>query len=129
LLLRNFHHIGGTGATGTKHYLQNSRNSCWQFVTAAVNRVGKAVVRIDTERTVNRNPDPLFDDPFFRRFFGEELPRGPMQERLRGQGSGFIIDKSGIILTNSHVVNRADKVTVRLKDGRTWKEKYKVQIR
>ena len=38
------------------------------FVTAAVNRVGKAVVRIDTERTVNRNPDPLFDDPFFRRF-------------------------------------------------------------
>ncbi|MBD1908438.1 trypsin-like peptidase domain-containing protein [Funiculus sociatus GB2-A5] len=93
------------------------------FVTAAVNRVGKAVVRIDTERTVNRNPDPLFDDPFFRRFFGEELPRGPMQERLRGQGSGFIIDKSGIILTNSHVVNRADKVTVRLKDGRTLEGK------
>jgi S1-C subfamily serine protease len=93
------------------------------FVTAAVNRVGAAVVRIDTERTVNRNIDPLFEDPFFRRFFGEELPRGPMQERLRGQGSGFIIDKSGIVLTNSHVVNQADKVTVTLKDGRTLEGK------
>ena len=46
-----------------------------------------------------------------------------MQERLRGQGSGFIIDKSGIVLTNSHVVNQADKVTVTLKDGRTLEGK------
>lgn len=93
------------------------------FVSTAVNRVGSAVVRIDTERTVTRNVDPFFDDPAFRRFFGEQLPRGPLQERLRGQGSGFIVDKSGIILTNSHVVNRADKVTVTLKDGRTFEGK------
>ncbi|MBD2019937.1 serine protease, partial [Leptolyngbya sp. FACHB-36] len=45
------------------------------FVTAAVNRVGPAVVRIDTERTVTRQTgsDPLLEDPFFRRFFGEDL--------------------------------------------------------
>ncbi|HEY9875743.1 MAG TPA: HhoA/HhoB/HtrA family serine endopeptidase [Candidatus Obscuribacterales bacterium] len=90
------------------------------FVTAAVNRVGSAVVRIDTERTITRRVDPFFDDPMFRRFFGDQfVPQMPQQERLRGQGSGFIIDRNGIILTNAHVVDQADKVTVTLKDGRT----------
>ncbi|MEO1432981.1 MAG: trypsin-like peptidase domain-containing protein, partial [Cyanobacteria bacterium J06633_8] len=88
------------------------------FVTAAVNRVGMAVVRIDTERTVSRRlPEPFTEDPFFRRFFGD-LPRNLPPEELRGLGSGFIIDKSGLVLTNAHVVDKADKVTVRLKDGR-----------
>ena len=91
------------------------------FVTAAVDRVWQAVVRIDTERTVSRNLDPLMEDPFFRRFLGEDLrSMTPRQERLRGQGSGFIIDKSGIVLTNAHVVDKADRVTVTLNDGRTF---------
>ena len=91
------------------------------FVTAAVNRVGMAVVRIDTERTVSRRlPEPFMDDPFFRRFFGDSLPRNLPPEELRGLGSGFIIDRSGLILTNAHVVDKADKVTVRLKDGRKF---------
>lgn len=90
------------------------------FVAAAVNRVGPAVVRIDTERTVTRRmADPMFEDPVFRRFFGESFSQRMPEERLRGIGSGFIIDRSGEILTNAHVVDRADKVTVRLKDGRT----------
>ncbi|MGQ4650106.1 HhoA/HhoB/HtrA family serine endopeptidase [Lyngbya aestuarii] len=94
------------------------------FVTAAVNRVGPAVVQVDTERTVTRRVDPFFDDPFFRRFFGEGVsPQLPEERRLRGQGSGFIIDPSGIILTNAHVVDQADKVTVILKDGRTFEGK------
>ena len=91
------------------------------FVAAAVNRVGLAVVRIDTEQTITRNPDPLLSDPFFRRFFGEEMtPQGPYEERLRGQGSGFIVDGNGTILTNAHVVDNADRVTVSLKDGRRF---------
>jgi S1-C subfamily serine protease len=91
------------------------------FVTAAVDRVGPAVVRIDTERTVSRNLDPFLEDPFFGRFFGDDLrTQIPRQERLRGQGSGFVIDKSGIILTNAHVVDKADRVTVTLNDGRIF---------
>ncbi len=89
------------------------------FVTNAVNQVGPAVVRIDTERTVTRPVDPFLDDPFFRQFFGQ-MPQMPREERLRGQGSGFIVDRNGLILTNAHVVNRADRVTVTLKDGRKF---------
>ncbi len=93
------------------------------FVAEAVKKVGAAVVRIDTERTVvRRASDPMFEDPFFRRFFGDEM-LAPREERQRGQGSGFVIEKSGIILTNSHVVNGADKVTVTLKDGRVFEGK------
>lgn len=90
------------------------------FVAAAVHRVGDAVVRIDTERTITRNvPDLLYDDPLFRGFFGPDtLQRIPQQERLSGQGSGFIVDSNGYILTNAHVVDQADRVTVTLKDGR-----------
>ncbi|MEH1947936.1 MAG: trypsin-like peptidase domain-containing protein, partial [Nostoc sp.] len=93
------------------------------FVTAAVNRVGSAVVRIDTERTITRRVDPFLEDPFFRRFFGEGFSQQMPSEQLRGLGSGFIIDKSGLVLTNAHVVDKADKVTVRLKDGRTFEGK------
>lgn len=94
------------------------------FVTEAVKRVGTAVVRIDTEKTVTRRAatDPMMEDPFFRRFFGDEL-LAPREEMMRGQGSGFLIDKSGVLLTNSHVVNGADKVTVTLKDGRKFEGK------
>lgn len=95
------------------------------FVAQAVNRVGDAVVRIDTERTITRNfTNPFFDDPFFRNFFGRDVfPQLPQEYRQQGQGSGFIIDSEGIILTNAHVVSGADKVTVKLKDGRTFQGK------
>jgi S1-C subfamily serine protease len=92
------------------------------FVAAAVRKVGAAVVRIDTERTITRNPDPVFNDPFFRRFFNDGMiPDAPYEEHLQGQGSGFIVDANGTILTNAHVVNGADQVTVTLKDGRKFK--------
>ncbi|AFY44864.1 HhoA/HhoB/HtrA family serine endopeptidase [Nostoc sp. PCC 7107] len=94
------------------------------FVTAAVNRVGSAVVRIDTERTITRRrADPFMEDPFFRQFFGDGYSQQLPPEQMRGLGSGFIIDKSGLVLTNAHVVDKADKVTVRLKDGRTFEGK------
>jgi S1-C subfamily serine protease len=85
------------------------------FVSTAVDRVGSAVVRIDTERTITRRIDPIFGD--------ENMSGLTQQQLLRGQGSGFIIDRDGIVLTNAHVVDRADKVTVTLKDGRSLEGK------
>ncbi|MBT9317620.1 HhoA/HhoB/HtrA family serine endopeptidase [Leptothoe spongobia] len=111
-------------APPTTQLVQASRipDTPHNFVAAAVDRVGPAVVRVDTERTVApRAPDPFFDDPFFRGFFGDDaFPRVPQEFRQQGQGSGFIVDRSGLVLTNAHVVSGADKVTVTLKDGRTF---------
>ena len=87
------------------------------FVVAVVEKVGPAVVRINSSKTVREEVPDGFNDPFYRRFFGS--PSAPPSERtLRGTGSGFIINAGGQILTNAHVVDGADKVTVRLRDGR-----------
>ena len=99
----------------------NSARFSTNFVADAIARTGPAVVRIDTERTVIRRVDPFFDDPFFRQFFGDRFgQQAPRERQVRGQGSGFITDKSGIILTNAHVVSQADRVIVTLRDGREF---------
>jgi S1-C subfamily serine protease len=89
------------------------------FVSRAVQKVGPAVVRIDTEKTVSKTVDPVLEDFMFG------MPMQPQQQKMRGQGSGFIIDAKGVVLTNAHVVNEADRVTVTLKDGRTFEGRVK----
>ncbi|MDP6851233.1 MAG: trypsin-like peptidase domain-containing protein [Prochlorococcaceae cyanobacterium ETNP1_MAG_8] len=85
------------------------------FVADAVRRVAPAVVRIDTERTVQRQPfDPTLIDPLLRDLLGEP---GIGPERERGQGSGVVIDDQGLVLTNAHVVDQVDAVSVTLADG------------
>lgn len=87
------------------------------FIAEAVERVGPAVVRIDSARKVASNGSNEFENPFFRRFFGEQ--EMPVPERIeQGTGSGFIVSQEGHIITNAHVVEGADKVQVTLKDGR-----------
>lgn len=91
------------------------------FIATAVEQVGPAVVRIDAERSVSQlNPD-TFNNPLFRRFFGEELPPDMVPDRLeQGTGSGFILSADGRILTNAHVVDGTRTVKVTLRDGRTF---------
>ena len=85
------------------------------FVSSAVKNVGPAVVKIDTERLVERQQfDPTLLDPLLRDLLGEQ---GITPERERGQGSGVIINDSGLVLTNAHVVERVDEVSVTLADG------------
>jgi len=85
------------------------------YVAQIVQQVGPAVVRINAARTVTQSSG---DSPFDR-FFGGQMPQ---EERVqRGTGSGFITTADGRILTNAHVVQGADDVTVVLKDGRSFK--------
>ncbi|AFY59225.1 trypsin-like serine protease with C-terminal PDZ domain [Rivularia sp. PCC 7116] len=97
---------------------KNSRDP--NFVVSVVQEVGPAVVRIDTSKTVTSRVPDQFNDPFFRRFFGSRVPVEPRERQQRGNGSGFIISSNGEILTNAHVVDGADRVTVELKDGRKF---------
>jgi serine protease Do len=89
--------------------------------------VKPAVVNVFSTRT-GRGQAPHampFDDPFFRRFFGEEFFRRfelpPRKER--GLGSGVIIEPNGLIVTNNHVVSEADEIKVMLADKREFKAK------
>lgn len=88
------------------------------FVVNAVDRTGPSVVRIDSSRTVKTQAPEIFNDPFFRQFFGQDIPNQPSTRVERGTGSGFIIKSDGLILTNAHVVAGADTVMVSFKDGR-----------
>ena len=75
-----------------------------------------SVVRIAIKGTVRSQPNPFFDDPFFERFFGQ--PQMPREREFGGGGSGVIVDVDrGYIITNHHVVERADEIKVFTKDG------------
>jgi len=85
------------------------------FVSSAVKNVSPAVVKIDTERLVERQQfDPTLIDPLLRDLLGDP---GIVPERERGQGSGVIINEDGLVLTNAHVVERVDDVSVTLANG------------
>ena len=95
------------------------------FVAAAIRRAGPAVVTIDTERTVQSAatgglPRGLLNDPLFRQFFGIPQQGGPSRRTERGQGSGVILQADGLVLTNAHVVDQIDRVTVGLENGRRY---------
>lgn len=101
--------------------LLNNQNG--NFITAVVDKVGPAVVRIDSSRTVTSQVPEAFNNPLFRQFFGDQVPTEPQKRVERGEGSGFIISNNGQILTNAHVVDGSNTVKVTLKDGRSFQGK------
>jgi Do/DeqQ family serine protease len=82
-----------------------------------VKRVAPAVVNVYAAKVVE-NRNPFFDDPIFRRFFGG--PGGSREQVQRSLGSGVIIDASGLVVTNNHVIEGADQVKVSLADKREF---------
>jgi Do/DeqQ family serine protease len=82
-----------------------------------VQRVQPAVVNVYAAKMV-QNHNPFLDDPIFRRFFG--LPGGQQEQMQRSLGSGVMVDPSGLVVTNVHVIEGADEVKVSLSDKREF---------
>ncbi|HEY3850083.1 MAG TPA: Do family serine endopeptidase [Steroidobacteraceae bacterium] len=92
-----------------------------------VKRVSAAVVNIATRGTIKEKPgqrNPLLDDPFFRQFFNVPPDSKPHERPFQSAGSGVIVDaKNGYIITNFHVIENANEITVTLLDNRTFPAK------
>ena len=117
---------GGTGSapTALAETLQAAFVGVAQQVRPAVVNIG-TIQRSKTRRPMG--PQPGSDDPFFRdffkQFFGSEGPGQRPEFRQPSLGSGVIIDKRGLVLTNFHVIRGADEITVRLSDKREYRGK------
>lgn len=84
-----------------------------------VEETAPSVVNIYAARTVQARRSPFEGDPFFEQFFGNRF--GQAQPRVQSSlGSGVIVDSSGLIVTNNHVIARADEIKVALSDGREF---------
>jgi serine protease Do len=74
------------------------------------------VVYISTEQTIQSSNNPYYNDPFFREFFRDSIPRNNRRRTRTGLGSGFILTADGYIATNHHVIANVDKVTVKINE-------------
>ncbi len=93
------------------------------FVSKALNISGDAVVTIETQRQVSSSSEGVFppgilNDRYFERFFGLRGLQVPRSRIEKGQGSGVIFSKDGLVLTNAHVIEKTDQLIVGLSDGR-----------
>jgi Do/DeqQ family serine protease len=106
------------GAVAQDRVVPHSIEALRMSYAPIVKRVTPAVVTVSAAKTVE-NRNPLMDDPFFRRFFGPRFgePRDQVQRSL---GSGVIVDPSGLVVTNNHVIDGADQVKITLSDKREF---------
>ena len=100
---------------------QNHNNL--SFVSKALNISGDAVVTIETQRQILSSSEGVFppgilNDRYFERFFGLRGLQVPRSRIEKGQGSGVIFSKEGLVLTNAHVIEKTDQLIVGLSDGR-----------
>ncbi|MBY8978226.1 Do family serine endopeptidase [Rhodobacteraceae bacterium NNCM2] len=86
-----------------------------------VKQAAPAVVNIYTKKIVERRRSPFMNDPFFEKFFGDFFPDTGGKRIENSLGSGVIVDPSGVIVSNYHVVGGADEITVVLQDRREFR--------
>ena len=103
--------------------LSQENHNKQSFVSKALNISGDAVVTIETQRQVLSSSEGVFppgilNDRYFERFFGLRGLQVPRSRIEKGQGSGVIFSKDGLVLTNAHVIEKTDQLIVGLSDGR-----------
>ncbi|MGB0573131.1 MAG: Do family serine endopeptidase [Alphaproteobacteria bacterium] len=112
-----------TTETHAQRAIPDNREQVTLSFAPLVRAASPAVVNVFTRKAVrNRGPaSPLFNDPFFRRFFGDALGGARPRERVENSlGSGVIVRPDGLIVTNFHVIEGADSITVVLSDRREF---------
>ena len=116
--------IGAIPAAAAEPVVPQSRAQISLSFAPIVKQVTPAVVNIYAQKTVKQRVSPLFDDPFFRQFFGGALPQGMTRERLEHSlGSGVVVRADGLIVTSQHVIAGADQIRVVLSDRREFDAK------
>jgi Do/DeqQ family serine protease len=99
----------------------SSRADLTYSFSSVVKRTAPAVVNVFSRRVVQaRNLSPLFNDPFFQQFFGNDFGGGVQQRVQSSLGSGVILRADGLIVTNNHVIKNSDQITVVLNDRREY---------
>ena len=100
----------------------DSQGTALPSLAPMLKNVTPAVVNIATSSTIHIQNNPLFDDPFFQQFFN--VPSQPRHRKTQSLGSGVIIDaEKGYIITNNHVIDKADVIKVTLISGETYQAK------
>jgi Do/DeqQ family serine protease len=108
-------------AASAADYVPTSRDAIHLSFAPVVRRVAPAVINVYSRRVIRSQSGPgaLFNDPLFQRFFGDRAASGMPRERLQNSlGSGVIVDPSGLLITNHHVIEGADEIHVVLADRR-----------
>ncbi len=101
----------------------NSRQQVTLTFAPIVKKASPAVVNVYTRRVLKQQVSPLFNDPFFRQFFGDQFAAVPRERVESSLGSGVIVRGSGVVITNNHVIGEADEITVILSDRREFEAK------
>src|SRR5580692_8190518 len=112
--------LQGARGQATQRVVPPSRAAVQWSYAPIVQKVAPAVVNVYASRTEKLARNPLFDDPFFQQFFGRDFA-GQTRERVqKSLGSGVIVDPSGLVVTNQHVIEGMTQVKVALADKREF---------
>ena len=113
-----------SGPVSAQTAVPQSREQVKLSFSPVVKRAAPAVVNVFSKRVVRAQASPLFNDPIFRQFFGNNGPFGLQKERVeQSLGSGVIVGSDGVIVTNHHVIKDAQEIRVVLSDRREFDAK------